>query len=496
MTEKKSEKGLKTRPPVVVVLGHVDHGKSSLLEAIKDFRITSREAGGITQHIGAYEVEIKGKKITFIDTPGHEAFYAMRSRGAKVADIAILVVAAEEGVKPQTKEALGCIKEANIPAILAINKIDKPEANPQKVKNELAKENFLVEEMGGDIPVVETSAINKTGIQELLEMILLVAEMQNLKVSEEAPAEGVIIESHLDEKRGIIANVLVKAGILKKQDFIATKTTCGKVKQLEDFLGRAVEQAEPSKPVSVLGFEALPQVGERFKVFETIKKAREYVIIKDKEQARTVVDEQKKLFKIIIKADVLGSLEAIKEMVNRLPQEDVLVQVIKSGAGLINEDDVQMAAATGAKIFGFHTAPNGLAAKLADQKNVEIFLYDVIYELLDALKKLIKAKLETEVVRKDIGKLKVLKVFRTEKDKQIVGGRITSGEVVNNSKLEIIRDDQIISQGKISQLQKERKKIEKGLAQDEVGILYHGREKIQEGDILQFYVEEQKKIEL
>jgi translation initiation factor IF-2 len=496
MVKEKQNKDLNTRPPVVVVLGHVDHGKSSLLEAIKDFRITSKESGGITQHIGAYEVEFEGKKITFIDTPGHEAFYAMRSRGAKVADIAILVVAGEEGVKPQTKESIQCIKEAQIPAILAINKIDKSEANAQKVKNQLAKEDFVVEEMGGDFPVIETSATNKTGIKELLEMILLLAEMQDLKVIEDECCKGVIIESYLNEKRGITTTLLVKNGFLLKEDFIATESSYGRIKKLEDFVGKPIEQAGPSKPVSVLGFERLPDVGEKFQVFKNVEEARNYAMHKQKKGDNQSVSGDKKCFKIILKADVSGSLEAIRAMIENVPNQDIDIRVVKSGAGLINEDDIQMAAAGGAKIFGFQTAPSILAAKLASQKNVHILLYDVIYDLIEAIKKLLKAEVELEIIRRDIGKLKILKVFRTEKDKQIVGGRVTAGEVVNNTKLEILRDEEIVGKGKISQLQKERKSVEKGVADDEVGILYHGKEKIQEGDTLQFYIEEQKKIEL
>jgi translation initiation factor IF-2 len=497
---KKEKQNLINRPPVVVVLGHVDHGKSSLLEAIRDFKITSKESGGITQHIGAYEVEIGDKKITFIDTPGHEAFCAMRSRGAKVADIAILVVAGEEGVKPQTKEAIDCIKEAKIPAILAINKIDKQEANAQKVKNALAKENFIVEDMGGEVPAVETSATQKTGIKELLEMILLVAEMQDIKADADAKAKGVIIETHIDEKRGLTAILLVKQGALRLKDIIATQTVCGKIKKMEDFMGNVVDTVPPSKPVVVLGLENLPKVGEQFEVFESIEKAREYITNEEPKEKdmpkKTEGTEDKKALKIIIKTDVLGSLEAIEKMINDLPQDEITIQILKSGAGLISEDDVQMAYTSGAKIFSFHTAPTGSAAKLASQKAVKILSYDVIYELIDCLKKAMKTEVESEIIRRDLGKLKILKVFRTEKERQIVGGRVIEGEVLNNARIEILRNDEIIGRGRADQLQKEKKNVEKGVADDEVGILYIGSGRVQEDDILQFFVEEKKKLEL
>jgi len=495
MAESNQKQNFHIRPPVAVVLGHVDHGKSSLLEAIRDFKITSKESGGITQHIGAYEVEIDDKRITFIDTPGHEAFCDMRSRGAQVADIAILVVAGEEGIKPQTKEAIECIKEANVPSIVAINKIDKQEANAQKVKNELAKENLIVEDIGGEIPVIETSATQGTGIKELLEMILLVAEMQNFETEVGAKTKGVIIETHIDEKRGPTATLLVKQGTLDIEDIIATQTVCGKIKKMEDFTGKPVDQAHPSKPVAVLGFESLPQVGEEFEVFDNINDAKSCVIAKEK-VIREIIHEDKKVLKIIIKTDVLGSFEAIEKMIKDLPTEQITIQILKSGSGAVTEDEVQLALASSATIFSFHTNPTPQAAKLASQRGVKIFAYEVIYELIDALKKLMKAEVESEIVRRDLGQLRILKVFRTEKDRQIIGGRVIDGEVINNAKIEVTRGEEIIGHGRADQLQKEKKNVEKGVLDDEVGILYIGNGKIQEDDVLQFFVEEKKKIEL
>jgi len=493
---KRDNENLKIRPPVVVVLGHVDHGKSSLLEAIRDFKITSNESGGITQHIGAYEVEIGDKKITFIDTPGHEAFCAMRSRGAKVADIAILVVAGEEGVKPQTKEAIKCIKDENIPAILVINKMDKQEANAQKVKNALAKENFIVEDLGGSIPAIETSAMQKTGIKELLEMILLVAEMQNLNAEFNESAQGVVIETHIDEKRGSTTTLLIKKGTLKLEDVIITKSSCGKIKKMEDFMGNEINEASLSRPVIVLGFEGLPEVGEYFEVCNNMEEARA-LVVSSKIGTKGLSEENgdKKILKIIIKTDVLGSLEAIEKMIKDLPQDEIRIQILRSGAGAIIEEDVQMAYSSGAKIFSFHTMPTSSAANLATQKSIKIFSYNVIYELIDHLKKAMKAEVESEIIRRDLGKLKILKVFRTEKDRQIVGGSVIEGEVLNNAKIEVFRDGEIIGRGRVDQLQKEKKNIEKAVTDDEAGILYIGNGKIQQGDILQFFVQEKKKFE-
>jgi len=481
------------RAPVVVILGHVDHGKSSLLEAIKDFKITSKESGGITQHIGAYEIEHDGNKITFIDTPGHEAFSCMRSRGANVADIAILVVAAEESIKPQTKEAIECVKSANIPMILAINKIDKPEANAQKVKNDLLKEQIIVEELGGDVPVVETSATEKKGIKELLELILLMADMHDFKADLSTSAQGVVIESHLDTKRGITATLLIKNGTLKIQSIIATNTAFGKVKIMEDFNGKSVSGAEASKPVVVIGFEKMPCIGEEFMECKDTDEAKACMVEKKQEK----IMSNGKVLNIILRADVLGSLEALEGMINALPKDDIRVQVIKSGAGPITEEDIQTAVTSNSHIFGFKSKPNNLAERLASQKKIQIKTYDIIYELIDEIKKIMRTELSDETVRKDLGRLKILKVFRTEKDKQIIGGRIIEGEVIEDLKLEVYRNKEKVGEGSISgPIQKEKRTIEKGQVDDEIGMLYKGSIKIEEGDVLHFYVDEKKEIQI
>jgi len=499
----KKQKDLKNRPPIVVVLGHVDHGKSSILEAIKDLKITSKESGGITQHIGAYEVEHNGKKITFIDTPGHEAFSAMRSRGAKVADIAVLVVAAEDGVKPQTKEAISYIKKAGILQVVAINKMDKPEADPERVKRELVKEEVLVESMGGKIPVAQVSAKTKKGIPELLDLILLVAEMEDLKADWAASPEGVVVESYLDSFRGPTATLLVRQGILGCGVIIGTASAYGKVKALEDFQGNSIEKAFPSMPCIVLGFQDVPGVGEKFQIFETPEAAQEYIQAKQrKSQDREVIvsDPSAKVLNLIVKADVAGSLEAIEGIIKSLPQEKVSLRILKSGVGEITEEDVKLARGSSGKIIGFRVKANATARKWAEQQNINIITFDVIYDLSQAVRNLMEKYLEPEVERKDLGRIKVLVIFRTEKNRQIIGGKVIEGEIRKGTKIEVIRGggdgEESVGKGRLIGLQKEKKDVDKVLKGQECGILYEGDIKIEEGDILQIYIEEKRKGEL
>lgn len=484
------------RPPIVVILGHIDHGKTSLLESIKDLKITQKEAGGITQHIGAYQIEHKGEKITFLDTPGHEAFCAIRSRGAKVADIAVLVVAADEGVKPQTLEAIKCAQEAKIPMIVAINKIDKKEANPLKVKNELAKHGVFVEGFGGDIPVVETSAKTKQGIDDLLELILLVAQMENLSADLSANPKGVVIEALLDRKRGPSATLIVKEGILKEGDIIATRSCVGKAKILEDFQGRRISQAYPSQPVVMIGFEKVPIVGEIFEKYESLEQARQNIKEEKKEPRRIIIEPGKKILNLVIKGDVIGSLEAIETILDTIPQNEVLVRVLKSEVGDVNEEDVELAVVAKAKILAFRVDITLPAEKLAQEKNIEIFQFEIIYDLAQKVREMIKEIIESEVVREDLGKLKVLVVFHTEPGRQIVGGRVIQGEFIKGAKVEILRQEKKVGQGKILNLQREKKDIEKGREGDEIGILYEGGTKIKEGDVLVAFVERKKQVEL
>jgi len=498
--EKQKKDALQPRPPVVVVLGHVDHGKSSLLEAIReDFRITAKESGGITQHVGAYEVEHNGKKITFLDTPGHEAFSAIRSRGAKVADIAILVVAADEGVKEQTKEAILHAKKAGIPIIVAINKIDKPEANPEKVKRELAKEDVLVESLGGKTPSIEVSAKTKKGIDELLEMILLLAELEELKANIEKPAEGVVIEAYLDAKRGPTATLLIRDGMLKSQDIIATSSSIGRARILENFQGVPIKQATPAMPAIVVGFQQLPQVGEEFKVFPDMESALSYFEEKNRKivgKERFVVKEGQKILNLVLKADVQGSIEAVEYVLQQIPQEEVVLRIIESGVGDITEGDIDIARAAKALVVGFRVGITPRAKILAEQNKILLRNFDVIYELVQSMRQFIERRLEPEIVRRDLGKLKVLVIFLTEKNRQIVGGRVIEGEVQKGVSLEILRGEEVVGIGKVINLQENKKDIAQARKGQEVGILYEGEGRIAEGDILLFYKQEQRKVSL
>ena len=497
----KVNKNLIFRPPVVVVLGHVDHGKSSLLEAIRDFKITEKESGGITQHIGAYEIEENGKKITFIDTPGHEAFSAMRARGAGVADIAILVIDASESVQPQTKEAIMAIKKAGIPMVVALNKMDKPSANPEKIKRELSQTNILVESMGGKVPSVEVSAKTKQNIKELLDLILLVAEMEQLKADAKVLAEGVVIEAYLDSFRGPTATLIVKNGTLNKKDIIATDTAMAKIKSLENFQGKPIEQAHPSQPVIVLGFETVPGVGEKFKTYATAEDALLKIKKEEKKRGQFIsvlpVDSDKKFFNIILKSDVSGSLEAIEGVLKALPQEKVILRILKSEVGDINESDVKLAEMSKAAIVGFRVKINpAVSQSFKKEKKVRIKTFEIIYELIQEVRQMMEKALEPEVVRKDIGKIKALIIFWGEKNRQIVGGKIIEGEIKKGLKLEVLRGEEKIGGGKIINLQRDKKDMERLVKGDECGILFEGNVKIEEKDILVAYTEERKKREL
>ncbi len=504
---KKKQENLVSRPPVVVVLGHVDHGKSSILEAIKDLKITAKESGGITQHIGAYEVEIGNppsqkasdgqRKITFIDTPGHEAFSAMRSRGAKVADIAILVVAASEGVKAQTKEAIQHIKKSNIPLIVAINKVDKPEADPERIKRELSKEEILVEGLGGKIPSVQVSAKTRKGIDELLELILLVAELEQLKADATKPAEGVIIEAHLDSQRGPTATLLLNNGTLRIGDVVATPSVLGKVKTLENFRGVPLQEVLPSMPAVMVGFEAAPKIGEEFKFFPGLELAKNYL----QEPAVKVfpvfsVEPGQKVLNLILKADVLGSLEAIEEVLKQIPQEKVALRIIKSEVGDINESDIKLAKGTKNIVLGFRVKKNPIAQSLVEREKIAILQFDVIYDLVEGVRKAMEKIMEPEIVKVVVGRIKILATFIVEKNRQVLGGRVVEGEAKKGFSVEVFRNDEKVDQGRIVNLQRNKKDAEKVIRGDECGILYEGSAKIERDDILTLYSEERRKSEL
>lgn len=503
------ENPLQHRAPVVVVLGHVDHGKTKLLDSIRKTNIIEGESGGITQHIGAYQTEIDGKAITFLDTPGHEAFAAIRSRGAKVADIAVLVVAADESVKPQTKEAIRIIKDAKLPVIVAINKIDKEGANPAKVKQDLAQEDILVEEWGGQTPVVEISAKQGTGITELLEMILLVADLQELKKITDGPASGVIIESNLDKRRGYAATALVQEGILRVGDWIVVGHVVGKVKSMEDFAGRGVSDASPAQPVVITGWPEAPRVGEQFHAALTKKEAEilaSHAITPPPSAFDASHSEQapagdnRPMLNIVFKADVASSLEAIELSMGAIKNEQVGFRVLSSGIGNISEADVKTAAAKGAVIIGFRVQTDTAAAKLAEREGIAIASFDVIYELIEAVRNNLASLLPSQTQRTVVGKLKVLAIFKKEARSIILGGRVVSGKVTKGAIVDLMRSDspagEPVRVGKITSLQQEKEDVNEAAQGVECGMRIDTSDfdgDIQVGNVLEFITEEQVK---
>ncbi|PIS38992.1 MAG: translation initiation factor IF-2 [Candidatus Nealsonbacteria bacterium CG08_land_8_20_14_0_20_43_11] len=485
------------RPPIVVVMGHIDHGKTTLLDNIRKSHVAEKESGGITQHVGAYEIEHHAKKIIFIDTPGHEAFSAMRSRSAKVADIAILVVAADEGVKAQTKEAISHIKNSGIDLIVAINKIDKPGADPEQVKRELIKEEILVESMAGKIPSVNVSALTGEGVANLLEMILLVAEVQGITADYNQPAQGVVIEAFMDSQRGATATLLVKEGILRKGDVIGTASGFGKLMNLLNFQGKSIEQALPSMPAIVFGLEKIPRIGEEFKVFSCLELAENCLKkVEEKIFLPATAEGVEKTVNLVVKADFLGSVEALKEVLKQLPQEKVTLNILKAEVGDVNESDVKLAKENNAKIFAFRVKTSPPIKNLAEREKVRIINCEIIYEIVEDVHKLMEKSVAPEIVRVDLGKLKVLMVFLIDKNRQIVGGKVTEGEVKRGAVFEIWRNEELIGQAKIVNLQRNKKDADKVAKSEECGLLCEGDKKIEADDILVFYTEERHKAEL
>jgi len=490
MKDSSENKNLISRPPVVVVMGHVDSGKTSILDNIRKSHVAEKETGGITQHVGAYEVEFSGKKITFLDTPGHEAFSQMRSRGAKIADIAILVVDGIEGVKAQTKEVISHIKKAEIPFIVAINKIDKPDADPEKVKRELSKEKILVESFGGKVPSVNVSAKTGKGIPELLELILLLAEMEGLRADISKSTEGVVIESYSDNRRGPTATLILQEGKLNVGDIIGTPSTFAKIKILEDFRGKPLEIAHPSMPVIVIGFEDVPRVGEKFNFFPDLETAQK-AIAKKLEISHGVIfiEEGKKVLNLILKTDVLGSVEAVSEVLKSLPQEKVILRILEAEVGDINESNIKMAKAAKAKIFGFRVKVSQDIKNLASRERVKIINFEIIYELVEEIRKQMEKILEPEIVREDLGKMKVLVLFFAEKNRQIIGGKVIEGSFKKGVPIEVFRGEEKVGKGRLISLQKNKKDVEKVIKGEECGILYEGDAKVELGDILVMYQE-------
>lgn len=495
-----------TRPPVVTVMGHVDHGKTSLLDALRSANVVSGEAGGITQHIGAYQVTSpQGGKITFIDTPGHAAFTQMRARGAKVTDIVILVVAADDGVMPQTIEAINHAKAAKVPMIVAINKIDKPDAKPERVRTELLQHEVQVESFGGDVVDVEVSAKNKTNLDKLLEMISLQAEILDLKTSPRRPAEGSVIEAKLDRGRGPVATVLVQRGTLHVGDIVVAGAEMGRVRALITDKGENVDEAGPSVPVEVLGFNGTPEAGDRLAVVENEARAREVTDYRARQkreksaaratgmrgsleqmmaQAKTT---GRKDFPLLIKADVQGSLEAILSSLEKLGTEEVAARILHAGVGGISESDVTLAEAFGAAIIGFNVRANKEATRAADQDGVEIRYYNIIYDLVDDVKKAMSGLLAPTLRETMLGNAQILEVFNISKVGKIAGCRVTDGNVERGANVRLIRDNVVIHEGKLSQLKRFKDDAKEVTAGQECGMAFENYQDMRVGDVIECY---------
>lgn len=497
-----------TRWPVVSIMGHVDHGKTSLLDAIRQTNVTASEAGGITQHIGAYQVSIDGKKITFLDTPGHEAFTAMRARGAQATDIAVLVVAADDGVMPQTVEAINHAKAAGIPIIVAINKMDKPSANPDRVKQELTQYELVPEEWGGDTICVEVSALKRINLEQLLEMILLVAEIKEFKANPNRPAMGITIESKLDKGRGPVATVLVKNGTLRVGDNIIAGKVSGKVRALVNDLGKNVKKAEPSEPVEIVGLDDLPEAGDTFYVTDE-KTARELASKRQqfskeqefKKQQKVSLDDlferikegEMKELNIVLKADVNGSVEAIRQSLEQIVSDEVRIQVIHGGVGAINENDVLLASASNAIIVGFNVRPDPAAKRTAEREKVDIRLYRVIYTIIDDVKKAMEGMLAPEFHEVVLGRAEVRAVFKVPKAGTVAGSYVTEGKITRNSEARLLRDNVVIYEGKIESLKRFKDDAKEVASGFECGIGLERFNDIKEGDVIEAFVNEEIK---
>ena len=507
VTEEDASK-LVTRAPVVTVMGHVDHGKTSLLDKIRSTSVTSGEAGGITQSIGAYTVTAKGKQITFIDTPGHAAFTAMRARGAQVTDIVILVVAADDGIMPQTVEAINHAKAANVPIIVAMNKMDKHEVNPDRVKQELLEHNLVTEEWGGDTIIVPVSAKTGMGIDDLLDSVNLVAEMQELTANPDRAAKGTIIEAKLDKGKGPVASIIVQTGTLRTGDNLISGTTMGRVRAMFDDKGRAVKSAGPSTAVSILGLEDVPNAGDSILVVdqalmkqvqeERKNKERENMI---KEQSRVTLDDvfaqveegKMKNLNLIVKGDVQGSVEAVKQSLEKLSNEEVRVKVIHAAAGAVNESDVMLADSANAIIIGFNVRPDTKAKKLAETSKVDVRSYRIIYELLDDMELALKGMLAPKLKETLTGKCEVRQTFNITGVGTIAGCYVIDGKIVRGGKLRIYREDIMICEGGVKQLKRFKDDVKEVNYGFECGCAIDGFNEIRVGDVIECYVTEEVK---
>jgi translation initiation factor IF-2 len=480
------------RPPIVVVMGHIDHGKTTLLDFIRKTKVAEKESGGITQHIGAYEIEHQGKRITFIDTPGHEAFSKMRQRGARIADLAILVIAADDGVKAQTTEALSAIKEAKIPFIVAVNKIDKENANPERVKRELAEKEIYVENLGGKTPSVNISAKTGQGVHELLEMIILVSEMEELKADPNCPTSGVVIESHLDSKRGIAATLIIQNGTLKKKMFINASGAIAPVKIFESFAGQPLEEATFSSPVKIVGFDKLPDVGINFRTYETKNEAENAKL--DELALCPIAGTFKKtgesqiVIPLIIKADTTGSLEALEKEIMKLSTPETGINILRMNAGNVNEDDVKFASSgQNPIIVGFRVKAESGIAQMAERNGVTMAFFDIIYKISEWLEEEIKKRTPENVTEEILGTAELIKVFKQEKNRQIIGGKVLSGKIVNGKYVKISRRGTQIAKGKILELQHFKMKVSEVEEGKEFGALIEIKTELAKGDLIEIY---------
>lgn len=497
------------RPPVVTIMGHVDHGKTSLLDALRETNVTAQEAGGITQHIGAYQVELNDRKITFLDTPGHAAFTAMRARGAQATDIAILVVAADDGVMPQTIEAVNHAKDANVPIIVAINKIDKPDSNPDRIKQDLTEYGLVAEEWGGDTIFVPVSAKKRIGLEHLLEMILLVADMKDFRANPDRPAKGTIIEAQLDKGRGPVATVLVQTGTLQLGDSIIAGAAAGKVRALNNDKGKRVKKALPSTPVEVIGFDELPSAGDIMYVVTEDRLARQLADKRMQLKRETELQQNQKVtlndlfsrikegeikeLKVIIKADVQGSVEAIRQALEQLSNDEVKVKVIHGGVGGIGERDVMLASAANAIIFGFNVRPDPIGKRMAEKENVDIRLYRIIYNIIDDVKKAMEGLLEPEFKEVINGRAEIRVVYKVPKVGNIGGCYVTEGKINRNNEIRLIRDNIVIHEGKISSLKRFKDDVREVAEGFECGIGIEKFNDIREGDVIEAFIMEEIK---
>ncbi|NWO25239.1 translation initiation factor IF-2 [Peptostreptococcaceae bacterium oral taxon 081] len=498
-----SEEDLELRPPIVTVMGHVDHGKTSLLDAIRKTKVTDKEAGGITQHIGASEVYINGKKVVFLDTPGHEAFTQMRLRGAQVTDIAILVVAADDGIMPQTIEAISHAKAANIPIIVAINKIDKPTANIEKVRQELSNNGLLVEDWGGDVIDVPVSAKKGENLDKLLEMVLLVAEMEELKANPNRPAVGTVIESNLDKGRGPVATVIVSNGTLKVGDPVIAGTAYGKIRALVNDKGQRVKKATPSTPVEILGLNEVPMAGDQFVVMPSEKAARtigEKRRIKQRDEQMKATSKitledlfdkmqegEVKELDIVLKADVQGSLEAIRQSIEKISNEQVQLRVIHSGVGAVADSDIMLASASNAIVIGFNVRPTSSAIAMAEREQVDMRTYRIIYELIEDIEKAMKGMLDPEYKEVVIGQAEVRETFKVSGVGTIAGSYVTEGKVTRSSKARLVRNGIVIYDGEVASIRRFKDDVKEVARGYECGITLANFNDIKEQDIIEAY---------